>query len=64
MLNWTAWNTHVNCIFSLNWIVWNRTVFDNETVLMLNSIVWNINIYDKLCTYVKLNCLKKNCLFV
>ena len=25
----------------LNWIVWNRTVFDIETVLMLNWIVPN-----------------------
>ena len=25
----------------LNWIVWNGTVFDIETVLMLNWIVWN-----------------------
>ena len=24
-----------------NWIVWNRTVFDIESVLMLNWIVWN-----------------------
>ena len=24
----------------LNRIVWNRTVFDIETVLMLNRIVW------------------------
>ena len=29
----------------LNWIVWNRTVFDIETVLMLNWIVWNRIIY-------------------
>ena len=25
----------------LNWIVWNGTVFDIETVLTLNWIVWN-----------------------
>ena len=25
----------------LNWIVWNGTVLDIETVLMLNWIVWN-----------------------
>ena len=25
----------------LNWIVWNETVFDIETVLTLNWIVWN-----------------------
>ena len=28
------------CVLVLNWIVWNRTVFDIETVLMLNWIVW------------------------
>ena len=25
----------------LNWIVWNGSVFDIESVLMLNWIVWN-----------------------
>ena len=25
----------------LNWIAWNETVFDIETVLTLNWIVWN-----------------------
>ena len=25
----------------LNWINWNRTVFDIEAVLILNWIVWN-----------------------
>ena len=29
----------------LNWIVWNGTVFDIETVLTLNSIVWNRTVY-------------------
>ena len=40
-----------------NWIVWNRTVFDIETVLTLNWIVliwtvwrnwigWNRNVFD------------------
>ena len=28
-----------------NGIVWNRTVFDIETVVMLNWIVWNRTIY-------------------
>ena len=28
-----------------NWIVWNGTVFDIETVLMLNWIVWNRTVY-------------------
>ena len=31
----------LNCILMLNWIVWNRTVFDIETVLFLNWIAWN-----------------------
>ena len=30
---------HLNCVLMLNWIVWNGTVFDIETVLMLNWIV-------------------------
>ena len=41
----------------LNWIAWNGTVFDFETVLMLNWIVyirivrrnwiaWNRNVFD------------------
>ena len=30
----------------LNWIVWNRTVFDTETVLTLNWIVWNETVYS------------------
>ena len=29
----------------LNWIVWNGTVFDIETVLTLNWIVWNRTVY-------------------
>ena len=29
----------------LNWIVWNRTVFDIGTALMLNWIVWNRTVY-------------------
>ena len=31
----------LNCVLMLNWIAWNRTVFDIETVLTLNWIVWN-----------------------
>ena len=54
----------------LNWIVWNGTVFDIETVLTLNwffknRTVWLNWIFEiemlltiKLCTYGKLNCLK------
>ena len=58
----------------LNWIVWNGTGSDIETVLTLNWIVWirtvwliwitwNRNVFDKLCTHAKLNCLKWNWLF-
>ena len=36
-----------------NWIVWNGTVFDIETVLMLNWIVWNRS-FDWLCKNKKL----------
>ena len=31
---------HLNCVFMLNWIVSNGTVFDIETVFTLNGIVW------------------------
>ena len=31
----------LNCVIMLNWIAWNKTVFDIDTVLMLNWIVWN-----------------------
>ena len=61
----------LNCVFMLDWIVWNRTVFDIESVLRLNWIVWirtvwinwiawnrNVFLTIKLCTYAKLNCLK------
>ena len=36
----------------LNWIVWNETVFDIETVLTLNWIV----LYRTVFTYNWLNC--------
>ena len=39
----------------LNWIIWNGTVFDSETVLMLNWIVWDRIVFDKNYTYTKLN---------
>ena len=29
----------LNCVLMLNWIIWNWTVFDTETVLTLNWIV-------------------------
>ena len=44
-LNCLKWN----CFCMLNWIVWNRTVFDIETVLMLNWIVWNRTVFILNC---------------
>ena len=47
-LNRIAWNRnvltikfylHLNCMLMLNWIIWNGTVFNIETVLTLNWIV-------------------------
>ena len=36
----------------LNWIVWNGTVFDIETVLMLNWTVWYLTLCkENLCLY-------------
>ena len=31
----------LNCVLMLNWIVWDRTVFDFETLCTLNWIAWN-----------------------
>ena len=44
---------HLNCMLMLNWIVWNGTVFDFETLLILNWIV----IYR---TVLIFNCVYKN----
>ena len=30
---------HLNCVLMLNWIIWNRTVFDIKTVFTLNWII-------------------------
>ena len=30
----------LKCVFTLNWTVWNRTVFDFETVFRLKGIGW------------------------
>ena len=43
-LNCLKWN----CFCMLNWIGWNGTSFDIETVLMLNWIVWNKTICTKM----------------
>ena len=37
----------------LNWIVWNRTVFDIETVLMVNGIVWYRTVLTFNCVCIK-----------
>ena len=42
----------------LNWVVWNGTVFDIETVHTLNWIVGNRTVFDKTILILKLNCLK------
>ena len=47
----------LNCVLMLNWIVWNRTVFDIGTVLMLNWIVWN-------WTVLTFNCLSTKKLYL
>ena len=49
----------LNCVFILNWIVWNGTVFDIEIVLTLNGLVklelfWHLTV-KKIYTYTKLN---------
>ena len=65
-LNWKAWNVFdnktvlLNCVLMLNWIVWNGTVFDIETLLTLNWIIWyrtvlTCDCVSKICTYTKLN---------
>ena len=42
----------LNRIVWLNWIAWNRNVFDNKSylhlnyVLMLNWIIWNGTVFD------------------
>ena len=45
----------------LNWIVWNRIVFDIETVLTLNWIVWNRTVltFDIKDIYTKQNCFNR-----
>ena len=55
MLNWIVWNRTVFDIFMLNWIAWNRTVSAMETVFMLSWIVWNRTVfYIQLCVNKKL----------
>ena len=49
----------LNCVLMLNWIVWNRTVFDMETVYLCYSELFEMELFLtlKLYTYPKLNCL-------
>ena len=44
----------LNSILMLKWTVWNRTVFDNETVLRLNWIVWKRTVLTFNCVWTKL----------
>ena len=46
-----------NCVFMLNWTVWNfKEIY---CVLMLNWMFWNWTVFTlKLCTYSKLNWFK------
>ena len=37
----------------LNWIIWNRTVFDIEIVLTLNWIVGNRKVFIFNCVWTK-----------
>ena len=37
----------------LNWIVWNKTVLDIETVFMLNWIVWNWTVLTFNCVWTE-----------
>ena len=56
----------LNYVLMLNWVVWNRTVFENETVnlwkteLFERELFWNLSVckQNKKCTYTKLICLK------
>ena len=44
----------------LNWIVWNKTIFDTENVYSCETELFEIELFltEKLSTYAKLNCLK------
>ena len=35
---------HLNCVLMLNWIIWNGTVFDIETVFTLTEL-FNIELF-------------------
>ena len=44
----------LNSVFTLNWIIWNRTVFVYSNELFEMDFLLTLN----LCAYGKLNCLK------
>ena len=53
----------INFILLLNWIAWNKTVFDVETVYSCWIKLFEIELFlerTKLFTYAKLNYLKQN----
>ena len=60
-LNWIALNrnvfeklsSHLNCVLTLNWIVWNGTFLYAKLNCFKRNCFWHLN-----CTYVELNCLK------
>ena len=43
----------LNCVIMLNWIAWNGTVFDIETVFTLNWFLWNKNVLTFNCVETK-----------
>ena len=45
----------LNCILTLNWIVWIGNVADVETVLTLNWMVWNRTVLTVNCVNQNLN---------
>ena len=48
MLNWIARHTIVltfkNCVFILNWIVWNGTVFVSWTEMFEIELFWHLTV--------------------
>ena len=43
----------LNCVLMLNWITWNRIIFDIETVHILNWIVWSRTVLTFYCVWTK-----------
>ena len=38
----------LNCVYMLNWIGWNRTVFDTETLYLCYPELFEIEIFKRL----------------